>query len=316
MFAAHDVANEQTVVETLDFAIKTLGMDAAYVGVVDGDMLSIVATSGSGYSSGTSILLARSFSRHVVNTNDVLTIADVSREPWASDEARKWEPSGSFVCVAVPMGKDRGASLVLSKRDPLGAFDEADRDFVAVIASLIGGHLARERQERELEELAFIDALTRLPNRAYFAEQIKLTIAQANREGGSFAVQYADLDGFKAVNDRHGHETGDHVLAVIAARLKMVARLSDVVARLGGDEFVVLQRRYDGPRGASLLARRLIEAAAEPIVIRDEIIRLGASVGVASFPQDGSTAEELLRCADAAMYRAKNGGRNRLEIYA
>jgi diguanylate cyclase (GGDEF)-like protein len=88
-----------------------------------------------------------------------------------------------------------------------------------------------------------------------------------------------------------------------------------VVARYGGDEFIVLQRRYDGPIGASLLAQRLIDAAAEPIVIRDEIIRLGASVGIAVFPQDACNSEELLRRADEAMYRAKHSGRNRLEIF-
>ncbi len=105
------------------------------------------------------------------------------------------------------------------------------------------------------------------------------------------------------------------MLAVIAARLKMAARLSDVVARYGGDEFVVLQQRYEGDDGAAHLAQRLINAAAEPIIIRDEIVRLGASVGIACFPRDAQTAEELLRCADAAMYRAKHAGRNRLELY-
>lgn len=316
MLAGHESATEALITETLDFAVRTLGMDAAHVGVVRDNVLSVVAGSGHAYPSGVEVPLDRTFSRHVINTPDVLVIDDVGFEPWASDNARPWQPWSSFVCAAVPIGSDRGAALVFVKRDPLASFDEADRDFVLVVASMIGAHLARERHERELAELAFIDGLTRLPNRVYFREQIDLAIAQTQREGGAFAVHYVDLDGFKAVNDRHGHEAGDHVLAVIAARLKMAARLSDVVARLGGDEFVVLQRRYECPRGASLLAQRLIDAAAEPIVIRDEIIRLGASIGVAVFPNDATAADELLRCADAAMYRAKHGGRNRLELFA
>jgi len=316
MLAGHDVATEALIAETLDFAVRTLGMDAAHVGVVHDNLMSIVAGTGNAYPSGVEVPLERTFSRHIIKTSDVLVIDDVRFEPWASDSARAWQPWTSFVCAAVPIGNDRGASLAFVKRDPLASFDEADRDFVVVVASLIGAHLAREQHERQLAELAFVDGLTHLPNRVYFADQIELAVAQTRREGGAFAVHYIDLDGFKAVNDRHGHEAGDHVLTVIAARLKMAARLSDVVARHGGDEFVVLQRRYDGPRGASLLAQRLIDAAAEPIVIRDEIIRLGASVGVAVFPNDAPAAEELLRCADSAMYRAKHAGRNRLELFA
>jgi diguanylate cyclase (GGDEF)-like protein/PAS domain S-box-containing protein len=316
MLAAHESDIEAKIGETLDFAVRTLGMDAAHVGIVREGTMSIVAGSGQGYPSGVEVPLERTFSRHIIHTGDVLVIDDVRFEPWASDAARSWQPWGALVCAAVPIGSDRGAALVLVKRDPLVVFDEADRDFVVVVASLIGAHLARERQERQLAELAFVDGLTHLPNRAYFSEQMEAAIAQVRREGGAFAIHYVDLDGFKGVNDRHGHEAGDHVLTVIAARLKMAARLSDVVARHGGDEFIVLQRRHDGPIGASLLAQRLIDAAAEPIVIRDEIIRLGASVGIAVFPQDAFGADELLRCADAAMYRAKNAGRNRHELYA
>jgi diguanylate cyclase (GGDEF)-like protein/PAS domain S-box-containing protein len=316
MLAAHDADSERIIAETLDFAVESLGMDAAHVGVIRDNLMSIVTGTKLGYPAGVEVPLERSFSRHVLDSNDVLVIQDVRTSPWDTDPARSWQPWGSYVGVAVSIGGDRSAALTLVKKDALESFDEADRDFVVVVASLIGAHLARERQDRELEELAFIDGLTRLPNRTYFAAQIDGAIAQARREDGAFAIHYVDLDGFKAVNDRHGHEAGDHVLAVVAARLKMAARLSDVVARHGGDEFVVLQRRYDGAIGASLLAQRLIDAAAEPIVIRDKIIRLGASVGIATFPADAHEADDLLRCADAAMYRAKHAGRNRLELFA
>lgn len=316
MLAAHEMESERAIAETLDFAAASLGMDAAHVGVVTGNIIAIVAGNGFGYPSGVEVPLERSFARHVLNTTDVLVIEDVRVAPWENDAARAWQPWNAYVSVAVPIGGERSAALTLVKKEPLLGFDDADRDFVTVIASLIGANLARERQERELAELAFVDGLTHLPNRAYFTEHLDGAIAQSHRESASFAVHYVDLDGFKAVNDRHGHEAGDHVLAVIAARLKMAARLSDVVARHGGDEFIVLQRRYDGPIGASLLAQRLIDAAAEPIVIRDEIVRLGASVGIAVFPNDARTAEELLRCADSAMYRAKHAGRNRHELFA
>jgi len=305
----------KVIERTLTFAIESLKADAANVALLHGDAMTIVHGAGDTYERGIIVPVEQTFSRHVIGLRDVLVVRDADEEPWLSDSAHKWQPWRSY--LATTLFLDGAAAGVLSfvSRNPR-VDDEADGDFVLVIASLIASALERERREQQLSEMAFVDALTTLPNRAYFSEQVDLACADARRHGGSFAVQYVDLDGFKAVNDRFGHEAGDHVLSVIAARLKMAVRDADVIARFGGDEFVVLQTKLEDENAISRLASRLIEVAGEALIVNDETITLGASVGVARFPSDAQSSEDLLRCADAAMYRAKRAGRNRLEIYA
>jgi diguanylate cyclase (GGDEF)-like protein/PAS domain S-box-containing protein len=301
---------------TLTFAIESLGADASNVALLHDDGMTIVHGVGDSYQRGAVVPVARSFSRHVIGVREVLVVRDADEEPWASDAAHKWQPWRSLLATTLFIDGVPAGVLSFVSREPRDDVDDADQDFVLVIASLIASALEREQRERQPNEMAFVDPLTTLPNRAYLSEQLDLAIAASRRDGVPFAVQYVDLDGFKDVNDRLGHEVGDQVLSVVAARLKMVARESDVVARIGGDEFVVLQTRIDGDEAITRLASRLVDAAAEAIIVNDEIIRLGASIGVARFPSDAQTAEDLLRCADEAMYRAKRAGRNRLEIFA
>ena len=128
-------------------------------------------------------------------------------------------------------------------------------------------------------------------------------------------MHYLDLDGFKPVNDRHGHAVGDKLLAAVAARMRQVARDGDVVARMGGDEFAVLQQGVDQADRALSLAWRLIEAIGQPCEIETHRVQVGASVGIAMWPSGGRDAESLLRHADMAMYRAKQAGRNGVMVH-
>ena len=301
---------------TLKFAIQTLRADAANVALLHDDTMTIVHGVGEAYQRGIVIPVGRSFSRHVIGSREVLVVRDAAEEPWASDEARKWQPWRSFLATTLFIEGVPAGILSFASREPRGEFDSGDQDFMLVVAALIASALEREQREQQLNEMAFVDPLTTLPNRAYLNEQLELAIAGSRRDGHPFAIQYVDLDGFKEINDRLGHVGGDHVLSVIGARLKMAARESDVVARVGGDEFVVLQTRIEGDDAITRLASRLVNAATEPIIVSEEVVRLGASIGVARFPVDAQSAEDLIRCADEAMYRAKRGGRNRLEIYA
>jgi diguanylate cyclase (GGDEF)-like protein len=124
-----------------------------------------------------------------------------------------------------------------------------------------------------------------------------------------FAVLYLDLDGFKPINDTHGHAAGDHVLAWVAQTLRRVARESDFVARLGGDEFAVLQRGIDMHEQAVALAQRLTDALSQPWTLGTVHVQVGASIGMAMFPEHGSDPESLIAAADQAMYLAKTGSR-------
>ena len=163
--------------------------------------------------------------------------------------------------------------------------------------------------QARLQRLAFIDTLTGLANRALLYDRIEQAIASVRRKGGSFALLLIDLDRFKPINDIHGHATGDLALREAARRLQAAARTVDTVARLGGDEFVVLLTGVGVRNEARRVAERIIRTVTAPLAVHG--LRLGVSVGIALCPDDGSDADQLLACADGAMYEAKNRGGNR-----
>ncbi|WP_345060679.1 PAS-domain containing protein [Acidovorax lacteus] len=163
----------------------------------------------------------------------------------------------------------------------------------------------RRHQEENIRYLASHDVLTGLLNRAMFMDRLVSEVAMARRTGIGCAVLYLDLDGFKPINDRHGHAVGDRALVWAAQRLRDVVRESDVVARLGGDEFVVLQRGLRPEDSTPALVRRLREAFGQPCHLGDLVVTLGFSVGTAACPGDAMDAEALLSQADRAMYADK-----------
>ncbi len=168
----------------------------------------------------------------------------------------------------------------------------------------------RKENEERVRRLAHHDQLTGLPNRNLLNDRMNHAIARVRRHGGRMAVLYIDLDRFKPVNDTLGHEAGDLVLQTVARRLLSCVRTSDTVARIGGDEFVVVTEEIHLPQDASLVAAKIIEALAEPIPVHDTICSIGASVGIAVFPDDGYSMDEVCKAADTAMYRVKHSGRN------
>jgi len=166
-----------------------------------------------------------------------------------------------------------------------------------------------------MSHLAQYDALTDLPNRVLLQDRANLAIAQARREGKSLAVMYLDLDGFKEVNDRLGHDVGDALLVQFAQRLQAAVRASDTVCRQGGDEFVVLLPGLDGAESACGVARKILASCDEPFDLAGHPLHVGLSGGIALFPQHGDTFDFLSRHADSAMYAAKRGGRMRFMLY-
>ena len=164
--------------------------------------------------------------------------------------------------------------------------------------------------EHDMAHLAKRDALTGLANRLLLRERFQDAVANA-RQGGRLAIHYIDLDGFKAINDRHGHPAGDTLLQQVSERLKATVRTGDTVARLGGDEFVVLQIDVAQNSEAELLARRIIKKLSVPYEIDATSMRISASVGIAMMPDAGRDLERLLSRADTALYRSKTGGKGR-----
>ena len=171
----------------------------------------------------------------------------------------------------------------------------------------------RKMAEAKIHQLARYDSLTGLPNRALFRDQMDASVTGLRRRG-PFAIHFIDLDEFKQVNDTLGHPCGDELLCAVADRLRTAVRSSDIVARFGGDEFVILQYPLGHPKEAATLAERLVAELAEPFQISGHEVVVGASIGIALAPRDGSNADLLLKNADMALYRAKSDGRRRLAL--
>jgi len=177
--------------------------------------------------------------------------------------------------------------------------------------------IAQLRATREREHfLATHDALTRLPNRCYFHDQLMSAISYAGRHSRKLAVLYLDLDSFKAINDNLGHPVGDTLLIEVANRLSSIVRRSDVVARLGGDEFVLLLQDVKQDAAAEMVARKVNEVLAQPYVLSDREYWVTASIGISVFPRDACDPDELVRAADMALYQAKRMGRNNFQFYS
>jgi len=165
----------------------------------------------------------------------------------------------------------------------------------------------RKRQAARIENLAFYDSLTRLPNRALFQDRLGQALGAAERRGHQVALLFLDLDRFKEINDSLGHAIGDKTLVEIARRLQSTTRQEETLARLGGDEFVLIAEVADHEASA-LVAQRMLEALVEPISVTGNRFFVGGSIGIALYPEDGTTADELVRHTDIAMYRAKASG--------
>jgi diguanylate cyclase (GGDEF)-like protein len=187
---------------------------------------------------------------------------------------------------------------------------------LGTVAFVFAQRRRRRSLAQQLEREANHDPLTGLPNRRFFLEWLGYTLAQARRDEQEIALLYIDLDGFKAVNDRYGHRRGDALLAAIAERLRATKRESDVLARIGGDEFALAAANARDGRELGALGERLLAALVDPLQPRIADVPVGASIGIAFFPDDARDVPGLIAAADAAMYAAKRAGRNRVAFHA
>jgi diguanylate cyclase (GGDEF)-like protein len=195
------------------------------------------------------------------------------------------------------------------------------------LAGAIHDITRRKDAEEQVRRLAYFDPLTGLPNRLLFTEQLQKTLGHAQRQGRQVAIMFVDLDNFKRVNDTLGHNVGDELLKVVSAKLAGSIRAQDwigrseggpganSIARLGGDEFIVMLNDVPDAAGAASVARRLVAALAEPVMLQSTELCVGGSVGVAMYPADGTDIDTLLMNADTAMYRAKEAGRGGFQFY-
>ncbi|MDD9911936.1 MAG: GGDEF domain-containing protein [Alphaproteobacteria bacterium] len=190
--------------------------------------------------------------------------------------------------------------------------------YMLFVRNITSTKLANQRL-RQLEEqenkLAYNDLLTGLPNRQLFYDRLSMSLAMAYRQLNKVGLMFLDLDGFKSINDTLGHEAGDMLLQAVAERLKKCVREVDTVARLGGDEFTVIAN-VQGPDDCARIAEKIIASINEPFELGDhKDVRIGTSIGISLYPQDGDAANELIRKSDVAMYVSKKGGKNQYHFY-
>lgn len=174
----------------------------------------------------------------------------------------------------------------------------------------------RKNYENQLLHNANHDHLTGLPNRVLAEDRLEQAIAHSRRESSRGVLMYLDLDGFKSINDNQGHEVGDQVLVEVAARLQNCVRATDTVARIGGDEFLVILQDLESLQAADLLADKIHQAFAAPILVGDNRFGVTVSIGIAFFPDNGDESRQLMVNADSAMYNAKQSGRNQSSYFS
>jgi diguanylate cyclase (GGDEF)-like protein/PAS domain S-box-containing protein len=173
----------------------------------------------------------------------------------------------------------------------------------------------RKKAEKELERIAHYDLLTSLPNRALLLDRLGCAMIQCQRRNQSLGVAFLDLDGFKSVNDVHGHSVGDALLVSISQRMKAALREGDTLARIGGDEFIAVMIDFEKIEDSETVLERLLMAAASPVDVNGAVMQVSASIGVTFYPKDGLDADLLMRHADQAMYIAKQAGKNRYQLF-
>jgi diguanylate cyclase (GGDEF)-like protein len=262
-----------------------------------------------------------------IDTGEVTVVEDLPGDPSVQLYRGALEAYGLVSAITLPIRPGSGAPGVLVIYSPAyGDFDDNERDVLARLAGNLEFGLnalrtgqERDRQKEAIRSLAYTDPLTGLPNRNYLVERLAPLLSEAN--GSSHvAVLFIDLDRFKIINDGLGHAAGDMVLSQVAQRLQQVIRPEDIVARQGGDEFIVVMAEpprsvewrelaeQSGGFGAAAeaLAARLAARLAEPMIIEGAEHRLGASIGISLYPEHARDGDELIDCADTAMYAAKN----------
>jgi diguanylate cyclase (GGDEF)-like protein/PAS domain S-box-containing protein len=246
-------------------------------------------------------------------------VSDTWSDPLWEDFRGLVTQFGLRSCWSTPVLTGQGnvlATLALYSpvvREPTAA----ELELVAIATHIAGIAIERRRAEDRIHFMAHHDDLTGLPNRAFLKYHMAKILFQARRHNRKVTVAYIDLDNFKDINDSRGHAAGDELLKGLAARMVNCVRASDIVIRLGGDEFLaVLVHQASHDIGIPRRLRELQRVLARPLKIQGREVTVTSSIGIAAFPDDGHTPEELIANADAAMYRAKNLGRNTTQYYA
>jgi len=248
---------------------------------------------------------------HIGKTRWEMPVLGVSEEEWQSHKAAL-HARLSFTDFVYQRHDDQGRLCAISVSGR-PVFDEAGR-FRGYRGT--ARDITRQREvEEQIRHMAHHDALTGLPNRVLLYDRMDQLVHRAVRGAGKFALLFIDLDRFKNVNDTLGHKVGDRLLRVVAQRISGCVRDTDTVARIGGDEFVVLLTDSDMPQNVAHIAQKILDSLARPFDLEGYELYITPSIGICVYPEDGEDAQTLMSNADAAMYHAKETGRNNFQFF-
>ncbi len=263
-----------------------------------------------------------------IHTGKMLATGNTRIDTRTSELTKDYfEPLNIYSMLNSPIVQhDRLVGLIShEKTGGIKTWEQDEQDFAGSMVNAISLSLEIKKREFIQKELqvqkeslhyhAHHDSLTDLPNRFLFDDRLNQTIKQALRDDNKLAVLFIDLDHFKGVNDSMGHKVGDELLIEVAKRLKDEIRQTDTLARLGGDEFSIILNQVNNNDSVVEITQNLLQIMNNPIELRDQSFYITLSIGVAIYPEDGNTPEELLKNADAAMYHAKDDGRNTYQFY-
>ena len=269
------------------------------------------------------VLYKKDFPRYfeALETGSLLCVNDARNDPRTSEFTEVYlKPEKIYSMLDVPIMQE-GKVIGVVCHEQLHTIKEwslEEQEFSIAIASTVALSLEIERRKKtedKLQHQAHHDSLTSLPNRPLFMDRLNQAIKHAHRTETSIAVFFLDLDHFKEINDSLGHAVGDAVLIKVTKLLKQYIRDVDTIARLGGDEFTMMVTSFDSIEQVSKIAQKLINVLQELIVIDQHQLHVTSSIGISIYPNDGQSAETLIRNADSAMYKAKDEGRNAYQFY-
>lgn len=270
-----------------------------------------------------SVLYQQDFPNYfaALQRGEVIVANDAQNDPLTSDFTESYlKPQGILSMLDIPIIQEGKVVGVVCHEhlDTPKEWQPEEQDFAIAMGSTISLALEMERRKKVEERLAYRadhDELTELPNRRLLLDRLDQAIRHARRNDRNVAVLFIDLDHFKEINDSLGHLVGDYVLIHVARLIETQFRDVDTIARLGGDEFCLIIDSLEDIQTVSVVAEKLVEMLQHPICIDKHELYVTSSIGISIFPADGETPETLLRNADAAMYKAKNEGRNSFQFY-
>jgi diguanylate cyclase (GGDEF)-like protein len=249
----------------------------------------------------------------VLNNRQSLLTNAPADDPKFAETAPGRIPIHNFLSAPALIGTELVGQVVLANSNR--NYNQQDLKFIERLATLYAIAIQHQRTEDKIRKLAYHDPLTGLPNRALFNDRYTIALAGAKRYHKKIGLMVLDIDHFKNINDTLGHAAGDEVLKDFSGTLLSTLRKTDTVMRSGGDEFVIMVTDVVEPENIATVAQRVLEAIRKPFMFHDHEVRITASIGISSYPEDGEDVETLLKCADIAMYHIKATGRDNYTCY-